>query len=745
MSFRIGRGRLPVMAMGISLVLGTAAAFAQIVQGSFTGYVLDSETHQPVANATVRIEEAQRNCTTASDGSFTIRDMSSGRYSIRVSHPSYAESTVRVLLDESAERRFFIFLERKIYETGVVVVTAERTRTAFEPIAEESTVLRGRELEKELGLTLASTLKNETGLAVRSMGPAPARPVIRGLGGDRVHISEDGYKTTDLSATSPDHAVTIEPFSLERIEVIRGPRVLLYGSTTIGGVIDVIRDEIPRKLSEHVTGSLGAYLETVNRGNLGSLVAEAPLGKAMFRGEFSRRVASDLETPAGTLKNSASDNRTFALGGSWIMPAGYIGASVRDFALSYGVPGGFVGAHPNGVHIDIERSAIHGKAQVENMAGPVPSIEAQVSRSLYRHREYESNGSIGTDFRISDISGSLFLHHVRPPHVARGTLGMSLESRDFEVGGNVFTPSSRSLALAVFAYEEFSCGDFSFEAGGRYGCDRIAPAEEDPSANIGFIRRREFHTWALSFSVLHALSPALTIGANISRSSRVPTIEELYSEGPHLAAYSYEVGNPDLPAESGYGGEAFIHYSSPSLYVLLNGFYNRLGAYLVPRNTGRLNWRLILPIYRTDAVDAQFAGMETELKWNFTRAIAVHASASHTVGRNIATGKPLPAIPPFKGRCELAGSFGRLMLSVSAEWAARQCRVDEFENPTAGYVVLNGSAQYSFITGKHVHAVSITIDNFLNAEYRNHLSRVRSIMPEAGRNLRLCYKIFFEI
>jgi iron complex outermembrane receptor protein len=227
-------------------------------------------------------------------------------------------------------------------------------------------VLKGKELQREIGLTLASTLKNETGLAIRSMGPAPARPVIRGLGSDRIAITEDGIQTTDLSATSPDHAVSVEPFTIERVEVVRGPKVLLKNSTTMGGVVNIIRNEIPIEVPKSFTGNTGFYGETSNSSYLGAFVGQLPLGKFVFRSEVTYRKANDLKTPNDVLKNSDIETNNYSAGVSFIDDWGFTGFSIREFKSDYGVPGGFVGAHPNGVDISMLKRQINGKLNLSN-------------------------------------------------------------------------------------------------------------------------------------------------------------------------------------------------------------------------------------------------------------------------------------------------------------------------------------------------------------------------------------------
>jgi iron complex outermembrane receptor protein len=465
----------------------------------------------------------------------------------------------------------------------------------------------------------------------------------------------------------------------------------------------------------------------------------------MVRGELSYRNTGNLSTPIGTLQNTQSDNLNYSLGGSYISDFGFVGASIREFNLDYGIPGGFVGGHPNGVSIEMEKQVRNLKSRINIHTLGIRNIDLHLTNSYYRHKEFESNGSIGTDFLLRNTYGYMNFNHQAIGKLDRGTVGFWFDSRDFDIGGNVFTPPSKSLHLAGYVYESFQLNRLSVEFAARYNFDNIKPDAEDPNSNIGYIRERTFHTYSLSFSALYQLTQTFSFGGNVSKSSRTPTIEELYSEGPHLAAYSYEIGNPDLEAESGIGSELFAYYKSEKLFVLGTAFLNSLSSYIIPRNTGNINWRLILPEYQTYGVEALFFGGEIEAQWHVLPAWTFHTSASYTQGSFKSSGDPLPWIPPLKGEVGVSYKNGPLSLNLNTEWAASQNRTDEFEDPTEGYAILNASALYSLTVGEQVHHLSLSVDNLLNTEYRNHLSRVKSIMPEAGTNVRITYKLYYSL
>jgi len=732
---------LPIISLAF---FSTNFTFAQSHLGVIKGIVIDAETNKPIPYVSMEFQDHSHGFVSKNDGSFEVSNVQAGKHVIEVKHLGYKENQIEVNINSNIDKQIAVYLIPRSIEISQVIVTDKNLTSKFDELYEDANVLEGRELQKDLALTLASTLKNETGLAIRSMGPAPARPVIRGLGSDRVLMSEDGIKTTDLSATSPDHAVTIDPFTLERIEVLRGPRVLLKTSTTIGGVVNVIRNEIPVEIDQHVHGTIGGFGESVNNGFLGSSTIIIPFNPFSIRAEISKRSSGNLTTPIGELNNSSSDNLNYSIGGSYVFSFGYLGASYRKFDLQYGVPGGFIGAHPNGIDIEMFRRQINVKSKISINSKYFNNINANYSRVLYRHKEFEASDLIGSEFKIINDLGHIQLTNKKLWLFNKGTVGASFEARDFDIGGFVFTPPSKSLNISTFIYESLKLNDINFELGARLNIDEISPIKENLSAKIGPITKRKFTTYSVSLSTLYSLTERVHIGANLSKSSRVPTIEELFSEGPHLAAYSYEVGDPNLRAESGIGAEVFLYHKFDGFMTNVNIFRNDLNNYIIPRNTGKINYATFLPIYTSSNVSALLYGIETQVEWEISNKFDISSSFSYTEGELTDSKSPLPQIPPLKGNIEIKYTNDNYSIGLSNEFAFSQNKVDEFEEPTDGYSIFNIFSRYSFQNAKLIHNIFLGIDNIFDQEYRNHLSRVKSILPEAGINVRFSYKMYFE-
>ncbi|WP_420806118.1 TonB-dependent receptor [Ignavibacterium album] len=722
----------------LSLLI-TFSSLANIDTFILEGIVLDAENSEPISNAAVQLVGTDLYTTTKSDGTFSLQISIQINFRIKITHLAYQEKLIDFKSQDELNKKLIVYLIPKIINLSTVVVSEHRSTSLIEEIRDYSNILGGRELQRNLSQTLASTLKNESGLSVRSMGPAPSRPVYRGLGQDRILISEDGMKTVDLSATSPDHAVTIEPFTSDRIEVLRGPKILTKTSSTVGGIVNVSRNEIPQQIHNTYHLTVGGYIETVNKGYLGAIQSEIPINPLAIRFELSRRNTSDLETPEGLLKNSSSENLNSAIGLSYINDFGYIGGAFRFYDLSYGIPGGFIGAHPKGVTIDITKNQIHFDSNIKFL-NDSNYFRLSYKNIYYRHKEFEFSGRIGSEFRIITNLANVDFNHTSLFSFDEGIFGISAEHRDFEIGGFVFTPPTKSLNISAYLFEEINFGKTNLNFAARYSFDDIKPKVEKSDSKIGAIREKTFNNLSLSASILYQLSDNVFIGSNISRSTRVPTIEELFSEGPHLAAYSYEVGNPDLGSESGIGTEVFVYHKFEKLNFNLNAFYNNFESFIIPRNSGEINYQTFLPIYKTFGVGAILYGIDGSVNLNLYDSYYLSSSFSYTKGVFRENSKPLPQIPPFKGTTGVQFKTDNLQVGLNCEWALAQNDVDIFEQPTDGYLIFNSFVQYLFYIGESVNSFSINADNIFNKSYRNHLSRIKSILPEAGFNIRLIYK-----
>ena len=740
-----------------------------------TGYVLDAETHDPLPGAAVRLREVERAMITNERGAFRFEDVPVRRHTVSVQFLGYQPEERRVVPTGDDTYELTIYLTPSVLELPDVVVTGTGRERGARDTYQPTAVLSGRELERQMGPSLAESIEHLPGVSQQYNGPAASQPVIRGLSGDRVLILEDGGRTGDLSTTAADHAVSLDPVGAERIEVVRGPAGLLYGPNALGGVINVVRGDIPTDMPAGVSGTATGIAESVNDGLTGGIEVRAPVGTFAVRAEVSGRTAGDTRTPLGRLESTGVDANTIGAGISLIRRWGHVGISARQQDMTYGLPGEFQGelipgAHPGGVTADTRRRNARLRALHTDLPGFFDTAEFEAHVNHYLHDEieaYTDDGSpiVGAHFDVVSGGGSVALRHEHDLHGhgerfirAEGALGASMFTRDLLTrGSHVGSRPARELSFAGYLFEEFSTGPVRFQLGARFDWQRTSPKRLDPIRTGGEsvpVRERDFRSISGSAALLYNTSPNWTVGLNLARAFRAPAIEELYSDGPHLADYSFDIGNPNLPTEVGHGADLFARGNYRRLNVEVAAFANRISNYIYHRPTGSLDPRFNrYPVYQATADDAFFLGADGRVQWEFSRGFVADATASYVRAHRISDDDPLPFIPPLNTRLNVRYTQGGFTAAAGLTAAARQNRVPRSEataigtaisqHPTEGHGLLHADVGYRFDYGGALHSISLHGDNLTGEVWHDHLSRIKDVAPQPGRNVRLTYRVQF--
>jgi iron complex outermembrane receptor protein len=727
------------------------------------GVVVDSATGEPVRGALVRLVELERQDLSHDDGGFHLTRIPAGSYTLMVEHLGYGLREQTVLVPTPAPLR--IHLTQSAIDLPGLLVTGTLGARSRSEAHSLSQVLRGRELQRELDATLAGTIEGRAGLASASMGPAPARPVIRGLSGNRILVLEDGERVGDVSSTSADHAVSVEAGSAERIEVVRGPAALFYGSNALGGVINVIRDEIPSALPDRPTGTLMVQGQSVNRGGLAMGSYRQAVGPVGIRVEGSGRSAADTRTAAGVLENTELRTFSGAAGAAWLAGFGHAGMSGRLYRSEYGIPPDPVLGHPEGVDVELERDALRGEVVVEDAAG-LGNLSATGGYTRYEHREIEAGGALGTVFAQETAALELVLRHEALGPFSGGGFGVRGEWQDFFADNGRSRVLSVETSAAVFGLQELDLEPVTFQVGARYDVHRVAPGGADEVRGVD-ARTRVFHNLSGSASALWKLAPGWRLGTSVSRAFRSPSPDELFSQGPHLAAYSYEIGNPDLGPETGIGADVFLRVDRPGINAEAGVFWNEINDYSYPVSTGEERGNLF--VYRFLNTNARFTGAELSGQWVVTRSLVLDGDVSYVRASNLELDEPLPLIPPLNGSLALRWDRQSYFLEAGWEAAATQDRVParpalpptsppycsdatpgESCRPvpgdfvaTAGYSTLSAGAGYRWFPGHQAHSVTLRVENLTDELYRSHLSRIKELSPEPGLGVTLSYRVSF--
>ena len=725
-------------------------------QGTVRGTVSDAEDGEPVAHAYIHIEELNRHTTSGRNGEFTLRNLPTGRYNLIIHRLGYAGQSISITVDEHPEIDIIITLRPTPLTGGTLEVIADQEDRRGAYLEHASVKLSASELRRNLGSTLSETLSGQPGFEQRTMGLAPARPVIRGLGDERVLILQDGERLGDFSAASPDHSVSIDPINADEIEIARGPAALIYGSNAIGGVINVVRNQIPTSIPSSTAGTVTLQSSTVNNGVSLSGDLAIPMNNYVMNMELSGRYGDNYQSASGLVDNSGYLTSNNSFGVSSIRSWGYSGISLSNFTSHYGIPPDPGGGHPNGVDIEMNRFQIESRTEFLLDRSFLKVFETQLSYRYYNHKEFETSEIIGTEFTRNSINLNAKVSHGEAGLLTKGVFGIWGEFDDTSVIDR-FNIESTGYSASIFSVQEFEIDRLHFDTGIRIDLNSVVPGQDKPNSRIGHIRQRNFVGIATSASAIFRLFENTNVGATYIHSFRPPSSNELFSEGPHIAAYSFEIGNPELEPERGFGKELFLRIKGSEYSFELTGYRNQFSNYLYPRDTGREN--IFFPSlndFQFTGVEALIYGAEAKTELQLTGNLVFQSSLSYTRGRRTLSDDEraefnsdqqhtnLPMIPPLRFSTGLNYSVGSFSFGGDIQLVGSQKQTDIFEEPTDSFKVINIRTEYRTSTSRNLfHTISLRGNNLLNERYFNHLSRVKELFPEPGINIQLLYRLYF--
>jgi iron complex outermembrane receptor protein len=699
-----------------------------------SGTLSNSLSGDLVPNAVVSIEELRRDARTGADGRFAITNVPAGTYHLLIRASSFtprrSEITVAAL-PVTVE----IAIDPEVHYTEVVSVSPD-ARNQFESY-QPTAVLSGQELEKEREATLGATLQYEPGIAMRSLGPGPARPVIRGLDGDRVLILEDGQRMGDLSSQSGDHGVNINPAAATRIEVVRGPATLLFGANAIGGLVNVITEDLPRAPVTGAHGSLAIDAASAAGEVGGGGAVTVGNGRVALHVSGSGRRAGHYATPAGEIPNSFSRGGFGGAGLSWTGENGYVGGSVGFDRTHYGVPLVEAGQ----TSLDPRRRTFAVRGERRNLPGFLNSVRASLGVRRYRHDELDGE-QVATQFKNDTTEFDVLTNH-RMLGKLKGSFGAWALGRSFSTAGEeALSPPVAQRALAGFVYEEVGLNPHvSLQFGGRVEHASFTPDEPEPA--------RDFTNVSGSVGLLLHPTEATTVALNLARAARNPALEELYFHGPHAGNFAFENGNPDLESEKALGFDLSMRWRGRRASGEVTYFLNNIRNFIYRRFSGLVEDGLPETFFA--AGDSRLQGVESHVDVVVNSLVSVEGGLDYVRGELTATNQPLPRMPPLRGRAGLRLQHNALQTGVDAIFTAKQDRVFSVEGPDGaiGELPTDGSrlfklfAAYSFQHGPAVSTITLRVDNVGNDLYRNHLNYLKDLVPEVGRNVKVLYSVKF--
>ena len=612
-------------------------------------------------------------------------------------------------------------------------------------------------------------MSQEPGLSSTYFGPVSSRPVIRGQFGERVRVLSNGLDSLDASALSEDHQTTVEGLLAERIEIVRGPATLLYGSGAAGGLVNVVDTRlVEAPLDAPFTGALGVGADSAVGKRDAAVRTHIGSDNVVFSADYFYRSTDDVEIPGyaesqalrdleeeegegaeegeeafGTVENTDSETSGGALGVSFVGDRGFFAVSLSAFDSEYGIPGHHheeedpvpgMPEEEESVRIDLEQTRFDAKGEYDLDGRFLSGIRFRAATNDYTHTEFEG-GETGTVFDVQGTDARLELRHA-PFGAFEGAIGLQYKRIDFDaIGDEAFVPPSDTKRSSIFLFEEFKVTEsFVLQGSARF---------EDQSIT-GPTLGENYSDDALGASLggVWRLSEGLRISANLALTERHPNSTELYADGPHIAAQRYErgsvtLGDGILDKEESTNFDLTIHGDSGRLEWSITGFVNSVSDYILLRPTVDVIDEL--PVFDYDQADVRFQGVEAEALIELMDKGASHwhlrVFADFVDAEEDVTGGYLPRIPPRRLGLGLHGGWDQFDASIDATFADDQDDVAINELPTEGYTQLNVSLGYAFANSDlYVFARGT---NLLDEDIRQHSSPLKDLVPLPGRSLHL--------
>lgn len=738
---------LLILVIGIFTIQGMAQT------GSITGRVTYGDG-TPLHDASVQIVQTQQSVRTDPDGKYQLTGLAPGRYTVLVHLEGFADSSRTVTLGASGSVNADFKLQITALKEEVTVTASGTEQSVFDSFQTVSSVGSTRIAEKA-ATSLGEVLETETGVAKRSFGPGSSRPVIRGFDGDRVLILQDGVRNGSVGSQSGDHGEPIDPLSAERIEVVKGPGTLLYGSNALGGVVNVIghhEDDYHDGVRGYFTGVGGS----ADKQAAGSGGVEYGYKNWLFRGNLGVQRTGDFRSPIGTVPNSASRSVTGSGGVGYYKGKGFVTGSYNIDVRRYGVPFAAlfedhgdeeIGELPvvdEEIDLRQRRQNFRFTGGLRDLTNPFLSgVNFNVDYTDYRHKEIERADGIdevGTIFDNKIFSyRSVFEQQKRGKWTGR--FGFEGFDRNYEVNGaeQLIQGEVKQNSISVFGLEELNFDRVKFQFGGRIENNRYKV--EDPE-----LRNRTFTGFSGGAGVNIGLWQGGAAVANYTFSTRAPALEELYNNGPHIGNVTFEIGNNDLRNETAHGFDVSIRHQSDRFRITGDVYYYRISdfVFLAPQDEdgdGQIDTLDGLPVGRYEQKDASYVGAELSAEATFTNYLGGFVSLD-TVRAKILDGDiNVPRIPPSRARLGLDLRRGGFSLRPEVVFASAQTKLFPLETRTAGYGIVNVGGSYTIGQQHFAHVFTFNAYNLTDKLYRNHTSFIKDLMPEIGRGIRFGYTI----
>ncbi len=620
-----------------------------------------------------------------------------------------------------------------------VIVKADPLGNDVEGLVQPATVITGADLDTKKSNTLGETVTSIPGVTSSYFGPGVGRPVIRGQDGARVAILANGMASDDVSNVSQDHAVSIEPFLADQIEVIKGPTNLLYGSGAIGGIVNAADGRIATApLDAGLSGRAETRYDNGSNGFTQLLRADIGGDGYALHADGVYRDNEDVSGPNGDIANSAVQTRTGAIGASLLGDWGYAGASLSRYLNEYGNPAEPGDAIDPGVTLNMQQTRFESKAGINNPINGIEIVKLGYTYTDYQHTEFEGSDvgtqffSEGHQFRAEGVHSSNESH--------KGAFGIQAQKKSFEaIGAEAFIPSTSSQGAGLFIVEQFTKGRMKSEIGARI--------DRNQSEADGF-NSRSFSLYSLSAAGRYALSDRVDFTLNLDHAERSPVEEELYSDGVHAATAAYEIGDPDLAKERADQIEIGLHVHDERYEAKISLYRSRFKDYIYLSDTGLEvdDDGELLPVRQWRQDDSTFTGYEAEFIYKISANSFDHQLRLFVDGvrAEIDGGGNLPRIPASRYGAGWDWQSGKWQGGIGVVRSDAQNDTADYETPTDGYTLVNANINYILHDGDDASwELFLQGSNLGNREARSATSAIKDLVPLPGRAISAGIRVYF--
>ncbi len=712
--------------------------------GTVEGWVV-LPNNDLVHRATVLLVELGLTTETDETGRYRFEDVPEGRYEILAFQSILDSETQFVDVVGGTAVTSDIELRLSPLRQEITVTAQGRQESTFEAIPSVTT-LDSFDLSETMATSLGEILDGQSGVAKRSFGAGNSRPVVRGFDGDRVLVMQDGMRIGSLASQSGDHGEPIDAGGMERIEVVKGPATLLYGSNAVGGVVNAIstHESFLEQPYEGLRGQISSSTGSANGQAGGSFTSEYGFGEWMLWLGGGGQRSDDYQTPIGVIDNSKSRISNGSVGLGWFGENAFASIGYQGNDGRYGIPfaNTFEGEGENEEAVDAVKVAFrqHGirlTTGLKNLGSIVDSFKLSVNYSDWNHDELEifDDGvqEIGTTFENQQfVYKGVFTQKTNDR--LSGSFGVWGLDRNFETrGAETLSPPVKQNAFAVFGLEEFAFDGVRLQLGGRVEHNRYKPGGDSILPSLDFTgisagAGARFDLWEGGAFV-----------ANYTDSSRAPAMEELYNFGPHVGNLTFEIGNSTLESERSHGLDLALRHQKDRLRGEINFFYYDISDFVFLAPTGATKDGLIEAAYAQG--DARYSGTEMKLDLNVHENLWINLALDAVDTELNRTSEPLPRIPPLRGTIGLDIRYGGLSVKPELVLADRRDDVFSTETETPGYGLVNLTVSYTIPQPHLSHHVAFSLFNATDTLYRNHLSFIKDLAPEIGRGVRLSYSV----